>query len=94
MKRLAAIQNFPSSAVKTAPFGFDLEHGVVMLNNGIEMPVLGIGTYMLSNEQAENSVYWALQDGCRLIDTARIYGNEEGGRPWHSESDQRRTCDP
>ena len=49
-----------------------------MLNNGIEMPILGIGTYTLSNQQAENAVYWALRDGYRLIDTARIYGNEEG----------------
>ena len=49
-----------------------------MLNNGTEMPILGIGTYTLSNQQAENSVYWALRDGYRLIDTARIYGNEEG----------------
>ncbi len=57
---------------------FDLEKGTVMLNNGIEMPILGIGTYRLSNSQAENSVYWALRDGYRLIDTARIYGNEEG----------------
>lgn len=57
---------------------FDLENGTVMLNNGIEMPVLGIGTYRLSDEEAENSVYWALRDGYRLIDTARIYGNEEG----------------
>ena len=57
---------------------FDLENGTVMLNNGIKMPILGIGTYTLSNEQAENSVYWALRDGYRLIDTARIYGNEEG----------------
>ena len=58
--------------------GFDLEKGTVMLNNGIEMPILGIGTYTLSNQQAETSVYWALRDGYRLIDTARIYGNEEG----------------
>lgn len=57
---------------------FDLEKGTVTLNNGIEMPILGIGTYTLSSEQAENSVYWALRDGYRLIDTARIYGNEEG----------------
>ncbi len=57
---------------------FDLEKGTVLLNNGIEMPILGIGTYTLSNDQAENSVYWALRDGYRLIDTARIYGNEEG----------------
>ena len=58
--------------------GFDLERGMVLLNNGIEMPILGIGTFRLSNDQAENSVYWALRDGYRLIDTARIYGNEEG----------------
>ena len=57
---------------------FDLQKGVVMLNSGYEMPILGIGTYLLSNTQAENSVYHALKDGYRLIDTARIYGNEEG----------------
>ncbi len=57
---------------------FDLERSVVLLNSGYEMPVLGIGCFMLSNEQAENSVYWALRDGYRLIDTARIYGNEVG----------------
>ena len=57
---------------------FDLENGVVLLNSGYEMPILGIGCYLLSNEQAENSVYWALRDGYRLIDTARIYGNEVG----------------
>ena len=42
------------------------------------MPVLGIGTFSLTNSQASNSVYWALRDGYRLIDTARIYGDEEG----------------
>lgn len=57
---------------------FDLETGTVLLNSGYEMPVLGIGMFRLSQEQAENSVYWALRDGYRLIDTARIYGNEEG----------------
>ena len=50
----------------------------VTLNSGYKMPVLGIGTYALSDSQAENSVYWALRDGYRLIDTARIYGNETG----------------
>ena len=50
----------------------------VTLNSGYKMPVLGIGTFTLSNEEAENSVYWALRDGYRLIDTARIYGNEVG----------------
>lgn len=57
---------------------FDLTSGTVKLNNGRIMPILGIGTYQLSDSQAENSVYWALKAGYRLIDTARIYGNEEG----------------
>ena len=57
---------------------FDLKKGTVKLNSGHEMPILGIGTYQLSNSQAENSVYWALKAGMRLIDTARIYGNEDG----------------
>lgn len=68
----------PADSGEAASSGFDLERGVVMLNNGTEMPILGIGTFRLSNEQAENSVYWALRDGYRLIDTARIYGNEQG----------------
>ena len=57
---------------------FDLENGTVLLNNDRTMPILGIGTYLLSQNEAENSVYWALRDGYRLIDTAHIYGNEEG----------------
>ncbi len=57
---------------------FNLEKGTVLLNNGYEMPILGIGCFRLSQEEAENSVYWALRDGYRLIDTARIYGNETG----------------
>lgn len=50
----------------------------ITLNDGHKMPVLGIGTFQLSNSQAENSVYWALKYGFRLIDTAHIYGNETG----------------
>ena len=57
---------------------FDLENATVTLNNGVDMPIFGIGTFALSSEQAENSVYWALRDGYHLIDTARIYGNEDG----------------
>lgn len=57
---------------------FDFQNKTVTLNSGYEMPILGIGTYALSTTQAENSVYWALRDGYRLIDTAKIYGNEEG----------------
>ena len=57
---------------------FDLDNVTVTLNNGVEMPIFGIGTFALSSEEAENSVYWALRDGYHLIDTARIYGNEDG----------------
>lgn len=57
---------------------FDLEKGTVLLNNGLEMPLVGIGTFTLSNDQAEDSVYWALGSGYHLIDTAAAYGNEEG----------------
>ena len=42
------------------------------------MPILGIGTFALSSEQAADSVYWALKDGYKLIDTANAYNNEEG----------------
>ena len=42
------------------------------------MPILGIGTFALSSEQAADSVYWALKDGYKLIDTATAYNNEEG----------------
>jgi diketogulonate reductase-like aldo/keto reductase len=57
---------------------FDLNTGTVTLNSGYEMPILGLGTYALSEAEAEDSTYWALKAGFRLIDTARIYGNESG----------------
>lgn len=57
---------------------FDLDAGTVTLNNGVSIPILGIGTFALSDSEAEESVYWALRDGYRLIDTARIYGDEAG----------------
>ena len=50
----------------------------VKLNSGYEMPVLGLGTWTLDDKQAEECVYFALKNGCRLIDTARYYGNEKG----------------
>ncbi|MGR6981635.1 aldo/keto reductase [Testudinibacter sp. P27/CKL/0425] len=56
---------------------FDLNKKTVGLNDGREMPIIGIGVFMLSMTQAENSVFHALKDGYRLIDTAHIYGNEE-----------------
>ncbi len=56
---------------------FNLDTKTVRLNSGYDMPVLGLGMFSLSPGQAENSTYWALKAGFRLIDTARIYGNEE-----------------
>ena len=56
---------------------FDFEKKTVTLNSGYEMPILGLGMFSLSDSEAENSTYWALKAGFRLIDTARIYGNEE-----------------
>lgn len=48
----------------------------VRLNSGYEMPVAGLGTWTLTGETCENSVYSALKNGVRLIDTAKYYGNE------------------
>ena len=49
----------------------------IMLNNGLRMSAFGIGTYALHNETCFNSVYTALKNGYRLIDTAYMYGNED-----------------
>lgn len=68
--------NTESGENKVNPFDFDRK--LVLLNSGHEMPIIGIGTYMLSISQAEESVYNALRIGMRLIDTADIYGNERG----------------
>ena len=48
----------------------------IKLNNGITCPVIGLGTFMLSPEDAENSTREALKMGYRLIDTANAYVNE------------------
>ena len=47
------------------------------LNNGLKMPMAGIGTFLLSPDEAEASVLAALEDGYRLIDTANAYVNEK-----------------
>ncbi|MGC9934853.1 aldo/keto reductase [Priestia aryabhattai] len=50
----------------------------VMLNNGVEMPILGFGVYQIEDaKQCEQAVYDALIAGYRLIDTAAAYMNEE-----------------
>ncbi len=47
------------------------------LNNGVKMPMAGIGTFLLTSDEAEASVLSALQCGYRLIDTANAYVNEK-----------------
>lgn len=55
----------------------------IKLSNGVEMPLLGYGVFLVSPDECERSVSEALKVGYRLIDTAQIYGNEEGvGRAW------------
>ena len=49
------------------------------LNNSTEIPVLGLGVWQIANGRpTAEAVAWALRAGYRLIDTAKIYGNEEG----------------
>lgn len=48
-----------------------------VLNNGVKMPMAGIGTFLLTPDEAEASVLHALQNGVRLIDTANAYVNEK-----------------
>lgn len=46
------------------------------LSNGIKMPAVGIGTFLMTPEQAEDAVFTALTNGYRMIDTANAYMNE------------------
>lgn len=50
----------------------------IQLNNGIEIPQMGMGVFQITNQEAcERSVSQALETGYRLIDTAACYGNEK-----------------
>lgn len=48
------------------------------LSNGVKIPKLGLGTWMIPNENAAQAVKDAVTLGYRLIDTAQAYGNEQG----------------
>lgn len=52
------------------------QRNIVTLNNKVEMPVVGIGTFLLNPDEAEASVLNALKGGYRLIDTANAYVKE------------------
>ncbi len=49
---------------------------MVKLNNGVEMPLFGLGTYQATGRRTTDAVLHALEMGYRLIDTAEMYGNE------------------
>jgi diketogulonate reductase-like aldo/keto reductase len=50
----------------------------IKLNNGVQMPVFGLGTYQMQNgRETYQAVLYALQVGYRLIDTAKMYENEK-----------------
>ena len=48
------------------------------LNNTTHIPELGLGVFQISNEETAEVVKSGIINGYRLIDTAQIYGNEEG----------------
>ena len=47
------------------------------LNNGIQIPLAGFGTFLLDGETCTNAVVSAIKNGYRMIDTAEAYGNEK-----------------
>jgi diketogulonate reductase-like aldo/keto reductase len=46
------------------------------LNNGVEIPIIGFGTWTLKGDEATNTVKYALEKGYKLIDTTSFYNNE------------------
>lgn len=64
--------------IKNKDTSFDFSNKYVILNNGIKMPIIGLGTWTFTNEEAEEAVYIAIKNGYRLIDTAQYYGDEVG----------------
>jgi 2,5-diketo-D-gluconate reductase A len=50
----------------------------VLLNNGVEIPQLGFGVFLIEPEQTKQATLTAIEVGYRHIDTAEMYGNEKG----------------
>ena len=62
----------------------------ITLSNGVKMPTLGYGVFLVSPEECERCVCDALSVGYRLIDTAQAYQNEEGvGNAWRKSGIKR-----
>ena len=51
---------------------------VVTIAEGVEMPLVGLGTWEASDDEAHRAVLCAFEAGYRSIDTATMYGNEKG----------------
>jgi diketogulonate reductase-like aldo/keto reductase len=64
--------HFANAQVRTAGVPY------VKLNNGLEMPRFGLGTFTASNDACKEACLVALKSGYRHIDTAHAYGNENG----------------
>lgn len=65
-----------TSEMTANDISFDFANRTVILGSGYEMPIMGLGTYSLSDEECYNSVMALLEAGGRLIDTAYMYHNE------------------
>ena len=62
----------------------------IKLYNGVQMPILGYGVFLVTPEECERCVSDALSVGYRLIDTPQAYQNEEGvGNAWHKSGIKR-----
>ncbi|MBD3196074.1 MAG: aldo/keto reductase [Candidatus Lokiarchaeota archaeon] len=49
----------------------------IKLNNGVDMPILGFGSWKLERKQVKDPIKWAIDSGYRHIDTATLYNNEK-----------------
>lgn len=62
----------------------------IKLYNGVQMPILSYGVFLVTPEECERCVSDTLSVGYRLIDTAQAYQNEEGvGNVWHKSGIKR-----
>ena len=62
----------------------------ITLNNGVSIPQVGLGTYLLEPDDAQAAVTFALDNGYTLIDTANVYVNERAvGRGMRASSKAR-----
>lgn len=66
--------NLANTASKSAVKEGKMQY--ITLNNGIKMPILGLGTYGLQGKSGQEAIIKAIKTGYRLIDTAQMYANE------------------